>query len=298
MSTEVIKHLTNRENKLSEILNKIKYIFNFDTTLFEKELRWIDNEINGYKNENEILEYRIFPHYAKYSISNAFYIKKGDIYNFENYLDKDKIQNFEYALDCIKNIKIRDSISVLENDNLGFSFAQNAEKVLQKHIGVYYKVDYVHSSVGQIEIKTILENVRINIIEIYENKIRQNQSLNQLAKELFMNEKSNITQNNTNSIVNNGSNSTISNIKININQRNDKDLEIELEFIEKLELVIKESKEIPDSTKSYQLRDLEDIKNTEGKEERITKWNAFRSMVADYVTINTLLHPFLLSLGA
>lgn len=71
----------------------------------------------------------------------------------------------------------------------------------------------------------------------------------------------------------------------------------ENDFIEELKEIIKKDKEQPDMLKNLAINELDNIKSTKSEEERIVKWNKFRSMVADWTTILTPLTPFLIGLG-
>lgn len=159
--SQIIEDLTEDNKSLNASLLKTKVLA--DKMNNDSVFAWVNNELNGYPNVNELPEYRILPASATGTFANRFQVLKNVPIPTMN-LDKE-FQEF------LTKMKLTNSVSNLEhhinNDKgeLGITIPMEFCNYISQQVGGNAYLQFGRVTVGRNMIVELLNNVRSRLLD-------------------------------------------------------------------------------------------------------------------------------------
>lgn len=244
------KHILNENLKLSTILNILKSCFKN-----EENIKWLKNELEGYKESSEVPSYRIIETEPIFEVQKGNTIQTGVKDEWERLLApfKDKIfGDYDEVLDAQKNYRIINSVIEIEQFKeesyieLPINIVRAKTTNMQKepeasHYGIYYGAIKGKYSITKSQVDVVKNEIKNKILNCFEKETEEvkNECINLIDS--ILNEdkikKPIDSQNNQNSMVINAP-STIKDNNISI-YSNDLVLEKLDEILKKINIIVK-----------------------------------------------------------
>lgn len=292
------------DGNLEKTLRTIRSMLKKDKNNNIEEIKWINQEINGYKSRDKIPDYRLVNPRVdfKYTLDGYHEVLNTLSLNTVEKIclevDKNNTKIIKDYFEKIKKHKFTEGISIIVDSFLEKeeSFISFETEIIKNLLSSYYKklnptfqMIQLYLVFDKNQLNKTLINVKTKASEIFEDKI-ENTELNIYIKDTFMNKENtyNLHQTITNSLVNNGNNSNVSNNALNID--NSTNIKKNDEIYEIINLI--NSLDIDDNQKDFINDNLNNAikeENTESKKNILnTVKNTITLFVKNSANLNTV----------